>query len=165
MKKIIALSMLAICLFSSQINAQVKFSLNINIGDQPAWGPTGYDRANYYYLPDVDAYYDVPNKVFIYQENNRWVNRTSLPARYRNYDLYSGYKVVVNEPKPYLKANYYRTTYGKYKNGRGPKQTIIRDSRDDKYKNNRERWERDHRNDRKDDRKDDRRDNHRPGRG
>jgi len=160
MKKIIALSMLVFCLFSSQINAQVKFSLNLNIGDQPAWGPTGYDRVNYYYLPDVDAYYDVPNKQFIYQENNRWVNRTSLPSRYRNYDLYTGYKVVVNEPKPYLKNNYYRTTYAKYKNGRGPKQTIIRDSRDDKYRNNRERWERDNRHDNK---KDDRRG--RPGRG
>src|ERR1700712_5301297 len=109
MKKLLTLSALVLCITASQLHAQVKFSLNLNIGDQPAWGPTGYDRANYYYLPDVGAYYDVPNKQFIYMENNRWVFRSSLPDRYRNYDLYSGYKVVVNEPKPYLRDNYYRS--------------------------------------------------------
>ncbi|RTZ05854.1 hypothetical protein [Flavobacterium sp. GSP6] len=42
---------------SSTIHAQV--SVNLNIGTAPSWGPIGYAEAEYYYLPDVEAYYDV----------------------------------------------------------------------------------------------------------
>lgn len=41
-------------------NAKAQVSLNINIGSQPVWGPTGYDHVDYYYFPDIDAYYYVP---------------------------------------------------------------------------------------------------------
>jgi hypothetical protein len=42
---------------SSTIHAQI--SVNLNIGTAPNWGPVGYAEAEYYYLPDVEAYYDV----------------------------------------------------------------------------------------------------------
>jgi hypothetical protein len=133
MKKILFTAVLVISCLSFRIaDAQVGFRLNINIGNQPDWGPTGYDHVDYYYMPDVDAYYDVPTHQYVYYENNAWVHRTYLPARYRNYDVYNGYKVVVNRPNPWLKNTYYRNTYAKYK-GRGG-QNIIRDSRDVKYK-------------------------------
>jgi hypothetical protein len=41
---------------------------------------------------------------------------SSLPYAYRNYDLNRGYKVVVNEPRPYLRGNVYRTKYSNYYN-------------------------------------------------
>lgn len=115
-----------------QANAQVKVSVNVNLGQQPVWGPTGYDHADYYYLPDIDCYYDVSRKQFIYNSGNRWVYAGQLPARYRSYNLYNSYKVVVNEPKPYLHADVYRN---KYRNNKQPheKQVPIRDSRDEKY--------------------------------
>ncbi len=118
-----------------QVKAQIKLSLGLNIGTQPAWGPEGYDHAEYYYMPDIDAYYNVPQRQFIYMEGNRWITAGSLPPRYHNYNLYSGYKVVVNEPKPYLHADVYRNKYARYKGGRGPKQVVIRDSHDQRYKN------------------------------
>lgn len=133
MKKIIFTAILLVSCLSFRIaDAQIGVSLNINIGSQPDWGPTGYDHVDYYYMPDVDAYYDVPSHQYVYYENNVWVHRTYLPARYRNYDVYNGYKVVVNRPNPWLRNTYYRTTYAKYK-GRGG-QSVIRDSRDEKYK-------------------------------
>jgi hypothetical protein len=110
-------------------SAQVK--INVNIGSQPVWGPEGYDYAEYYYLPDVDAYYYVPQRQFVYLNGNKWVFARSLPPSY-NYDLYRGYKVVVNEPKPYLRPAIYREKYGKYKGWYG-KQTVIRDSHNEKY--------------------------------
>jgi len=116
-------------------NAQV--SVTVNIGSQPDWGPAGYDYVDYYYMPDIDAYYYVPEKQFIYFESNRWVFAPSLPARLRWYDPYHGYKVVVNEPRPYLHPEVYRVKYGKYKGGHGPRQVIIRDKHDNRYKNNR----------------------------
>ncbi len=116
-------------------NAQVRLSLNLNLNSQPAWGPEGYDHVDYYYMPDIDAYYNVPQRQFVYLEGNRWVFASSLPPRYNGYNLYSGYKVVVNEPRPYLRADVYRARYAQYKGGRGPRQVIIRDSHDQRYKN------------------------------
>ncbi|RFS23320.1 hypothetical protein DVR12_09890 [Chitinophaga silvatica] len=109
--------------------AQVNVS--INIGSQPQWGPVGYDYAQYYYLPDIDAYYSIPQQQFIYLSGNRWIHARSLPSHYR-YDLDRGYKVVINEPNPWLRGDVYRTKYGKYKGWYG-KQTIIRYSKDPKY--------------------------------
>jgi hypothetical protein len=114
-------------------DAQVHFSVGVNIGLQPEWGPVGYDHADYYYMPDIGAYYSIPAHQYIYLENNVWVHRTYLPVRYRNYDLYHGYKVVVNDRDPWLRDNVYRTRYASYRGRRD--QVIIRDSHDDHYRN------------------------------
>lgn len=132
MKKLVLFAaVLMVSLFSIN-NAKAQVSLNINIGAQPVWGPTGYDHVDYYYFPDIDAYYNVPSAQYIYSNGGRWVWGSSLPAQYRNFDLYRAYKVVINEPKPYLRNNIYVTRYSKYKNY-GGHQTIIRDSRETKY--------------------------------
>ena len=112
--------------------AAAQVSVNINIGSQPTWGPVGYDYVEYYYLPDIETYYYVPKRQFVYLSNGRWVFVTSLPARYRSYNLYNGYKVVINEPRPYLKFKTHKVTYAKYKGNNG-RQVIIRNSNDPKY--------------------------------
>jgi hypothetical protein len=132
MKKIIITAAIFFSCIAYQ-SAQAQISVNINIGSQPAWGPVGYDQADYYYMPDIDTYYDVPAHQYVYLENNSWVRRRSLPSRYSNYNLYNGYKVVVNEPQPWTRATVYRTKYANYRGRTG--QTIIRDSRDEKYRN------------------------------
>lgn len=117
--------------FAAPLNAQVRFNVNVNLGTQPVWGPAGYDSAEYYYLPDVDAYYDIPRHMFYFNERGRWVGRRSLPSRYRDYDLYNSYKVVVNEREPWRNHETYRVKYVSYK-GRHDQQSI-RDSRDSRY--------------------------------
>jgi hypothetical protein len=97
--------------------AQVRVGININIGDQPRWRAPGYDYVEYYYLPDIETYYYVPQRQFIYLSNGRWVFASSLPYRYRNYDLYAGHKVVINRPNAYYYHNEYRTKYYKHDNG------------------------------------------------
>ncbi|WP_153799572.1 hypothetical protein [Foetidibacter luteolus] len=114
-------------------NAKAQVNVNINIGAQPVWGPVGYDHVDYYYLPDIDVYYNVPQKQYVYFDNGRWMFASALPYRYRNYDIYRGYKVVINEPRPYLHNNVYRVKYKNYKNNFG-RQVIIRDSKEVKYK-------------------------------
>ena len=84
-------------------NSSAQVSLNINIGAQPNWGPRGYDYVEYYYLPEIRTYYHVPTRRYVYYEGNSWVRRTTLPRAYRGYDLYKGRKVVINEPRPYLR--------------------------------------------------------------
>jgi hypothetical protein len=118
-------------LLSSTVDAQVRINLNFNVDRQPVWGPTGFDHVEYYYLPDIEVYYSVPQHRYFYQQNGRWISRASLPARYRGFDLYNSYKVVVNEPTPYRNHRTYRDKYAAYK-GRHDQQPI-RDSRDTKY--------------------------------
>jgi len=97
---------------ASVVDAQVSVSININA--QPQWGPDQYDHVEYYYLPEIGMYYYVPKAQFIYQKGNRWVYARELPYQYRNLDLYGTYKVVINEPRPYLRNGYYVSHYKKY---------------------------------------------------
>jgi len=48
------------------IAVQAQVSVSVNIGSPPPWGPAGYTEVRYYYLPDVEAYYDVQTSMFIY---------------------------------------------------------------------------------------------------
>ena len=112
-------------------SAQVRVSLNVNIGSQPVWGPVGYSHVEYYYMPDIDVFYNVPSRQYVYQERGTWVFSASLPYRYNYYNINTGYKVVINEPNPYRNAYMYRTKYASYKGNHG--QRTIRDSRDSRY--------------------------------
>lgn len=96
-------------------SAQSQISINLNIGTRPDWGPRGYEHARYYYLPDVEAYYDINTTMFIYLSGNQWIHRNYLPARYKNYDLHKGRKVVMTNyhgDKPYFNHKAYKVKYG-----------------------------------------------------
>ena len=74
----------------------------------PLWGPVGYTRARYYYLPDVEAYYDIYTSRFIYLHGDNWIFNKELPSQYANYDIDHGYKVVLTGYKgdtPYARFN------------------------------------------------------------
>ena len=80
---------------ASNIHAQV--SINVNFGTPPVWAPAERVETQYYYLPDVDAYYDVPAARFIYIRNGVWIRSTALPYRYRNYNLRGGNVVYLTD--------------------------------------------------------------------
>jgi hypothetical protein len=132
MKRSIGIWLAASLLLLSTLGSKAQVNVNVNIGAQPLWGPTGYDVVEYYYLPDLQMYYYVPSHQFVYLNGSNWVHARSLPARYRGYDLYSGYKVVINEPKPYLHFTDHKVKYAGYKGAKG-KQVVIRDSKEPKY--------------------------------
>ncbi len=95
---------------------QAQISVNVNLGAPPQWGPAGYNDVQYYYLPDVEAYYDVPSSKFIYYSGGIWVRRATLPSRYRTYDLYNGYKVVMTDYRgntPYTHFKEHKSKYAK----------------------------------------------------
>lgn len=138
MKKTILIVTLILSSFVfKSASAQIRLGLNLNLGTQPVWGPVGYDRAEYYYMPDIDAYYNVSSRQYVYMESGRWAFSTSLPYRYRNYDLNSGYKVVINgDARPYMHAANYRTKYAGYRGNHS--QQIIRNSGDQRYFENKD---------------------------
>ena len=112
-KLVVIISIFMLVLNVSITKAQV--SLNINLGSQPVWGPTGYDHVDYYYLPDVESYYNVPKHQYVYKNGGQWVFGDRLPSQYANYDVNRGYKVVLNEPKPYLHFENDKVKYLQYK--------------------------------------------------
>lgn len=119
---------------SGQAFAQ-QIHIQINIGQQPAWGPVGYDYVRYYYFPELDVYFDVPAARFYYFYRGRWVASRYLPARYRHYDLYRTYKVVINTPEPWVYHRKHKRQFARYRNYR--KQPVIRDSREARYRDSR----------------------------
>ncbi len=106
-------------------------SIGVNISDQPIWGPTGYDRADYYYIPDIDSYYSVSERQYIFRDGSDWKHSATLPASYSNYDPYHSYKVVVNEDRPYQNNDNHRAKYSSFKGMKD--QPVIRDSHEQKY--------------------------------
>jgi hypothetical protein len=147
MKKLILL--FTFCLSVSWCQTTVaQVRLSVNIATQPIWGPVGYDHVEYYYLPDIDSYYYVPDHKYVYLEGGRWISRAALPQRYRNYDMYNSRKVVINDKRPYLRNQEYKTRYAVVTER--SEQQSIRDSRDSRYfvnKNHPEhsKWQNDHR--------------------
>ncbi len=116
---------------SVRVHAQVNLSVSFNLSTQPAWGPTGYDYVEYYYLPDIEVYYYVPQHRYYYFQQGKWTSGSSLPSRFRTYNFYTSYKVVVNEREPWRNHPSYKSKYASYK-GRHDQQ-VIRDSKDSKY--------------------------------
>lgn len=125
MKEIKLLTIGIVMLFASNsIFSQV--SVNVNVGNPPSWGPAGYASVNYYYLPDIQVYYDVPAAQFIYLNGGTWIRSRNLPGHYKNYDLYNGYKVVLNNyygSRPYTYFNKHKVKY--YKGYKGKSQKAI----------------------------------------
>lgn len=145
MKKTLFIALLLICSGSINVSAQVR--VNVNIGSQPIWGPEGYDYVDYYYLPDIDVFYNVPNRQYIYLERGRWTFARKLPPRFHSFDLYRGHKVVINEYKPYRRVTEYRTKYASQRGNSDQK--AIRNSQDSRYFENKDhpehgQWKKEH---------------------
>lgn len=130
MKKLI---LITIIIFTFLIPLKIKSQVQIifNIEEQPLWGPINYNYVQYYYLPEYNIYYDVINKEYIFFNGLHWVFTKFLPSRYGHINLYTTYKVVINERNPYMRHKYY---YNKYKNSyHRHNQIVIRDSRNQRY--------------------------------
>ena len=104
--------------FATAANAQILTRKVVTV-QAPIWAQSKNVAANYYYLPEIDTYYDVPAQQFIYLNNSSiWVKSKRLPASQKAYNLKNGKIIYLTEykgKKPYLhhkshKAKYYGIT-------------------------------------------------------
>ncbi|WP_443939100.1 hypothetical protein [Pedobacter sp. MW01-1-1] len=111
MKKLFVITALVGALASYSNSSKAQVNISVNIGTQPAWVPAGYASVNYYYLPEVEAYYYVPQRQFVYLSGSRWVRSGYLPTRYRGYNLNNCRKIVMHGSSPYRNYASHRTMY------------------------------------------------------
>jgi len=65
----------------------------------PPWAPE-YPRTypvRYYYLPDMECYYDVSLQQYVYFDGSLWVHNGYPPPYYGDYDMNGAYVVVLDQ--------------------------------------------------------------------
>lgn len=103
-------------------NAQIRLGLNLhfgNVGAHVVVAPpvqdinySNYDNDDdFYYLPDVEAYYDVAQQCYYYNDGNQWMHAAYLPGR-RDYDWRNARRFEVRARRPYMNHDQYRTRFG-----------------------------------------------------
>lgn len=97
------------------VNTQAQVSVNVNVGVPPVWAPNAPVEVHYYYLPDIEVYYDVPARRYIYLRNGRWFRSAALPAHYRGYDLHRGRTVYLTDYHGQRPYTHFKTHKVKYK--------------------------------------------------
>lgn len=134
MKKLIILSAIAASglFYAKTANAQISIHLGFNIPvrhvyvpapqpvvvqDEPVYDddnvPADYND-DYYYLPEVEAYYCVPRHCYYYNDGSSWVSAAYLPGAYRNYNWRTAVRYEVRAPRPYMRHDFYRSRWGGY---------------------------------------------------
>ncbi|MDB5022991.1 MAG: hypothetical protein JWP78_746 [Mucilaginibacter sp.] len=127
MKKIVVISAIAVSgLLFNTADAQIRVHLGFNFGTpvyvhervaaQPAAieyvEPANYDGdEDYYYIPEVDAYYSVPEECYYYNSGGRWVSGAYLPGAYRDFNWRNARRYEVRAPRPFMHNDYYRARY------------------------------------------------------
>jgi hypothetical protein len=88
--------------------AQAQVGVNINIG-VPAWGPQVPYGTQYYYIPEIDGYYDLYAQQYIVFQDGYWVPQPELYG----YDPYLFHPVIVDYrgPQPWSRLDYYHQRY------------------------------------------------------
>jgi len=82
----------------------------------PQWAPPYYSGARYYYLPDIECYYDLSTSEFIYLNDGMWSYSRSIPGIYSSFDLNDCFSVVLSVEvyRPWLHHQYYVSHYPRY---------------------------------------------------
>ena len=84
--------------------------------NSPTWGPSYYAGARYYYFPDIEAYYDLASRDFIFLNNGQWIFVQNLSPFYSNFDLHSSFIIIINRGvyQPWMHHHYYNSHYPRY---------------------------------------------------
>nr|WP_294948355.1 hypothetical protein [uncultured Mucilaginibacter sp.] len=123
MKKIYLLSAMVLAgLFANKAQAQISVHIGLNIPVRHVYVPAPQpeviynddfdDSDDYYYLPEVEAYYSIPLQCYFYNDGGRWIRAQYLPGAYRNYDWRTARRFEVRGRRPYMNHDTYRGRWG-----------------------------------------------------
>ena len=98
---------LIVFVFALANTTQAQIAINVNIGSRPNWCPEReYASVDFYYLPEVQSYFDTRLSQFVYMSHGRWIHANNLPDHYRRINLNNCQKVALrgyrgNQPYAY----------------------------------------------------------------
>lgn len=100
-----------IILFTLQSNAQI--SVNVNLGSRPQYHDRYENEVSYYFLPEIEAYFDIQAQVYIFNSPRGWVRSSYLPEYCRNYDINRGHRVALTYIgyTPYADFKFHKQKY------------------------------------------------------
>jgi hypothetical protein len=134
MKKLRVLLSAIVLFIAFGAQAQVETTKTTTVTTTlPDWGVAGADNARYYYIPDIETYYDVKGANFVYMKDGKWVKAKEVPVA--DYDLYDGYKVVLtDDAEPYGDFAKMKAKYTKGYKGEPQKTVKIKQKKNGKLK-------------------------------
>jgi hypothetical protein len=114
MKKIQMFAIATVLLLTYQANAQ--FSLNVSLNSRPSYNNHNYHydaNVDYYYLPEIEAYFDNRDGVFIFLSSRGWIRSTNLPSHCNNYNIDNGVRVALDYHgnAPYADFHHHKKRY------------------------------------------------------
>ena len=68
--------------------------ISINIDKQPAWGPYGYDCAAFYYMPEINIYYDTCRPRIAYMTFSAPIKWSSITPRRGNTTIATAHNIA-----------------------------------------------------------------------
>lgn len=143
--------------------AHAQVNVNVNLG-RPAWGPAVPQGAQYYYIPEIDGYYDLYSQQYIVLRNGQWLPVAAL----NGYDPYRFHPVVLDYRgrQPWVYVGAHRDRYRPVVYRPAPRPVIVRrglppgQAKKLYRQGYNERARDDRREDRRDERQDERREDH-----
>lgn len=99
-------------LLAQPFKGAAQISVHINIGNPPWWAPRAYaHHTRYYYIPEIDSYYDASREGYFVNIDGGWVFSPNLPEYYGPENFDGWHKVVINyygdQPYRYFNTNRY----------------------------------------------------------
>ena len=103
--KVSKMLLVAILLVSSFSNAQIARITKDRVSGNAV-------KATYYYLPEIESYYDIRNKKYIYARDGKWFTATNLPAKHKAYHFGKSRKIALTDKSaPYKNFGKHKSTF------------------------------------------------------
>jgi hypothetical protein len=113
---LLVMAILYVCVFTGCEPYRYSTTGPQTIYETPHWAPPVYSGIRYYYLPDIESYYDIHTREFIFLDHARWIYSREIPYMYRDFDLNTCFVVIVNSNiyQPWMHHQYYVSHFPRY---------------------------------------------------
>lgn len=103
------------CYSTGYVYDDAEVNVHVSV---PAWAPPYDDvqHVRYYYMPDIEVYFDLSNQEFVYLQDGSWMFSSSFPQMYPGFDLNNSYVVMLDNQvyEPWMHHHYYISHYPRY---------------------------------------------------
>ena len=101
-------ALLSVAVLTTAPAAHAQAHIDINVGP-PAWGPPVPQGTQFYYIPEIDGYYDLYAQQYIVYRNGQWIPLGVIEG----YDPRSFHPVVLDYRgrEPWVYVNSHRDRY------------------------------------------------------